>query len=373
MSKLFWTTVITIIAVILIAGWCLKPSIVEITPVAEQGINDVENYTPPPPPVPLEEKIGQLFIIGHWIGTPIASTTELITKHHLGGVIIMGHPDKASNTKDWVDIWQKASKTPLLITVDQEGGAVTRYKEKGFTQTSQREILDSKTAYKVGYTRGKELATLGINTNYSPVLDSAKDADSFMYKRVFKNRSDSATLATSMIEGMKNAGVIGVVKHFPGHDDTDVDSHLALPVVDIDRSELNNFVSPFIEIIKNNPPEVIMTAHVLFPKIDPLPATLSRFFLTDYLRTQLGFTGVIITDDMSMDAIDTNWHSSEASIKTITAGADIVLFAAEPELVTGAMEALKRAIENGTLSEDRISESYERIMFLKQGLPNTSQ
>ena len=364
MKKLLWIICIFVFTIGITMWWQTNTTTDSVSQNQKNDTGIVAEI--PTDPIPLEEKIGQLFIIGHWIGTPIASTTELIVKHNLGGIIIMGNAEKTTTTKEWVDTWQDASKTPLIVSVDQEGGVVTRYKQENFTQTSQREITDSKTAYETGYKRGSELKSLGINMNFAPVLDSAKNPDSFMYERVFKNRAESATLAASMVKGMKAAGVTGVVKHFPGHDDTNVDSHFSLPIVDIPKNQLDDFTSPFIEIIKNNTPEAIMTAHVLFPKIDSLPATLSKFFLTDYLRTKLGFTGVIITDDMSMNAIDSNWSSTEASIKTIVAGADIVLFAAEPELVSGAIEAVKQAVKNGGISEKRVDDSYERIMLIKQ-------
>ena len=377
MKKVFLVSSVLIVIIGISAWWFLStpddtnPSTSKTNSNLTVSSNKIEekiDKTTLPTPtasVTLEEKIGQQFIIGHWIGTPIASTTELITKHHLGGVIIMGNADSATNTKEWIDVWQEASEIPLIISVDQEGGSVTRYQGDDFIQTGQREITDSDTAYKIGFKRGNELATLGVNMNYSPVLDTANNPDSFMYQRVFANRADSASLASEMIKGMKASGVTGVVKHFPGHDDTSDDSHFTLPVVNIEHSDLDGFVLPFTEIIKNNPPEAIMTAHVLFPKIDPLPATLSKFFLTDYLRNQLGFSGVIITDDMSMDAIDTNWQSDEASVKSIMAGADIVLFAAEPEKVITAIDTVINATKSKAISEERITKSYERIMILK--------
>lgn len=329
--------------------------------------NDIDKL-PPATVVSLEEKIGQLFIIGHWVDQPVASTTNLITKHKLGGVILMGQYDNASTTKQWVDIWQKVSSIPLIVSVDQEGGPVTRFKNKNFTLTGQKDIEDTNTAYRVGHARGQELASMGINVNLAPVLDSTDNPDSFMYQRVFKNRTQSATLAGGMLNGMKDAGVIGAVKHFPGHNDTDENSHHTLPTVNIKLSELDDYVSPFAEIIKNNSPSIIMTAHVLFPKIDPAPATLSSFFLTDYLRHQLGFDGVIMTDGMSMKAITSNWKTDTATVKTLIAGTDIVLFAAKPKLVENAIMAVKEAVNNGSLPKERIDASYNRIIKLKENL-----
>jgi beta-N-acetylhexosaminidase len=150
---------------------------------------------------------------------------------------------------------------------------------------------------------------------------------------------------------MRKAGVIAVPKHFPGHDDTNVDSHVELPSVNINKAELQNFTTPFRTLIKDYPPAAMMTAHVLFPNIDDVPATLSPFFLTDYLRGELGFSGMIITDDMSMDAIDKNWGMAEATSKALEAGADMVLFAAEPEVIESVFSEVQNTVSSSTVAK----------------------
>ena len=201
--------------------------------------------------------------------------------------------------------------------------------------------------------------------NFAPVLDTAKNPNSFMYQRVFSNRTQSSELANQMIKGMESQNVIAVTKHFPGHDDNADDSHTTLPTVAVTKNELDQFTLPFRSLIKNGMPKALMTAHVLFPNIDTYPATLSPFFITEYLRDDLGFTGVVFTDDLSMDAIDKNYGLGKASVMAISAGADIVLFAAEPEKVAEGIEAVKKAVENGTLSKERIDQSYERVQTLR--------
>lgn len=311
-----------------------------------------------------EELIGQLFMIGHWAGTPVASTTALIRDYHIGGVIIMSAPDDPKEIASWVDEWQEASDVPLLIAIDQEGGPVSRLKGVDFIQTSQREVETEVAAYDLGRARGAELRALGVNMNFAPVLDVAKNPDSFMYTRVFKDSERAGAFASSMLEGFRSAGVIGVPKHFPGHDDTSDDSHTTLPVVNITKEELDVFTQSFREVVSIEQPAAIMTAHVLFPDIDSLPATLSHFFLTEYLREELGFEGVIITDGMSMDAIDDTWGAEEASVLALRAGADMVLFAAEPERVVGAIEAVRRAVEEDLLSVHELTLHYERVTEL---------
>ncbi len=340
-----------------------------------EGDSEYLVTTPPPnlstssPPVSVEELVGQHFIVGHWADKPVASTTELIKKHHLGGVVIMSAPEDSSIIKDWTNAWQAVSDQPLFIAIDQEGGPVSRLKGSAFIQTSQREIYSTSTAYEVGQKRGQELSALGININFAPVLDSAGHTDSFMYDRVFPSRADSPALSAAMLEGMNESAVLGAVKHFPGHADTSEDSHTTLPTVDISLAALDTFTDPFQELITNNPPAALMTAHVLFPQIDLFPASLSRFFLTDYLRQDLNFSGIIITDDMSMKAVTETWTSDKASVLSLQAGADMVLFAAEPTKVTSAVEATLVAVGAGHISTTSLKTSYDRIINTKQSLP----
>ncbi len=312
----------------------------------------------------LNEIIGKHFMIGHWANTPVASTTELIKKYRIGGVVIMSAPDSPAEIKDWVKEWQGVSSSTLLIAIDQEGGPVTRLKSDDFIQTGQREITSPEMAYQIGYTRGQKLSALGITYNFSPVLDTATTVGAFMYDRVFPNHDDSPELAKAMIAGLADAGVTAVIKHFPGHANTAEDSHTVLPIVEVDRLELDDFVSPFIQTITDPKVKALMTAHVLFPKIDAKPATLSHFFLTDYLRDIIGFKGIIITDDMSMDAIDTTWTSEQAAVLSLAAVADIVLFAAEPPKVVAALDSLQTAIKTGKISTEQLRQSSERLNYL---------
>lgn len=335
------------------------------SPTEEVTTAPVFQPEPATAPASLETRLGQLFMIGHWADTPVASTTALIKKYQLGGVIIMSAPENPQTIALWVSQWNAVSDTPLFIAIDQEGGPVTRLKGSQFTQTGQREITTAEQAYEVGSIRGKELANLGINMNFAPVLDTAASPASFMYSRTFPSNTHTVTLATSLIAGMSEQNVIAVAKHFPGHDDTSTDSHNELPVVDISQSELASFTQPFTEIISQNPPAALMTAHVQFPQIDTLPATLSTFFLTTYLRDELAYTGLIITDDMSMDAIDARYSPSEASKLALEAGANIILLAAEPADIETIFPFLITATDRSPLLLQRITDSYQRVLSLK--------
>lgn len=338
-----------------------------LTP-APDNVQPVDNTLPEKQAavvVPPETQLGQLFMIGHWADTPVASTTALIQKYQLGGVIIMSAPEDTQNILTWTAQWNAVSERPLLIAIDQEGGPVTRLKGEAFTQTGQRDIDTAEQAYEVGLARGEELARLGINMNFAPVLDTAKNPTSFMYSRTFPTGTNAALLAASMIKGLAASQVTAVVKHFPGHDDTRTDSHTELPVVNISETELSNFTQPFANIIRENSPRAIMTAHVQFPEIDPLPATLSKFFLTTYLRQQLGYNGLIITDDMSMDAIDTQRSPSEASVLALEAGADIILLAAEPADIEIILPFIITQMSTSILLRDRVADSFNRVIEAK--------
>jgi beta-N-acetylhexosaminidase len=315
--------------------------------------------------VSIENQLGQLFMIGHWADTPVASTTALIEKYRLGGVIIMSAPENPQDIAQWITQWNEVSETPLLIAIDQEGGPVTRLKSSQFIQTGQRDITTVEKAYEVGRVRGEELAALGINMNFAPVLDTATNPTSFMYSRTFPENSAAATLAASLIDGMSEQNVMAVAKHFPGHDDTSTDSHNELPVVNISLSELTDFTQPFAELISQNPPAALMTAHVQFPEIDSLPATLSPFFLTTYLREELGYTGLIITDDMSMDAIDAHYSTSEASQRALEAGANIILLAAKPVDIEIIFPYLITQINTSAVLRTQVARSYQRVISPK--------
>lgn len=327
-----------------------------------------ESAAPPRTPklVPHPElNLGQLFMIGHWSNTPVASTTDLIKEYGFGGVIIMDAPEDYALLKDWIKEWNSVSETLLLVGIDQEGGTVTRLKGPDFIQTSQREISTEAQAYEIGKIRGQELASLDININFAPVLDTALSPTSFMYERTFFSATNSAALAAAMIAGMESEGVIAAPKHFPGHPDSSEDSHTALPIVDIDKDELVDFTNPFNALFAIRQPQVLMTAHILFPKIDTLPATLSDFFLTEYLRGNIGYQNIIITDDMIMDAIDTQWTTNDATIMAFKAGADIILFAAEPALAISALKAVKDASETDDSLEQKLILSQRRSQKMK--------
>lgn len=317
----------------------------------------------------LEEKVGQLFMIGHWRQNDFHHTANLLRAHHFGGVIIMSvAPENTDFVSVWTKKWREDSVVlPPLIAIDQEGGVVSRLRAPGYDQTAQRELRDADHAYTIGATRGAELAALGINVNLAPVLDQSLEADSFLYKRAFATSSTATQLAHALIAGHAAHNVAVAIKHYPGHYDNEDDSHTILPVIPIPQSAYNIFTRIFDQTIEQSYPPIVMTAHVIVPNVDPTyPATLSETILTGKLRDNLGYEGVIMTDDMTMGAITNQWDSGDAAVQAIKAGADMILFAADPDAGIQAVTRVLEAVAQGEISEDRINQSVERILRLKQ-------
>ena len=325
-----------------------------------------EIFTPSPS---LEEKVGQLFIIGHWSDTITSDTTKLVDDLHLGGVIIMDVVGDTRKVKGWTNEWQNvAYPTPLLIGIDQEGGIVSRLKESSFIQLAQPEITTLDIAYETASKRAKELSELGINNNFAPVVDQSINPDAFMYERVFRDPVMISSLADTMVRGYQNGGVVSTPKHYPGHPDTADDSHITLPILNLSEEEYRGHTEQFSELLKAGNTQMLMTAHVQVPTIDSVyPTTLSNILITD-LRTRIGYDGVIVTDDLAMQAISDRWSYEDAAVLSLQAGADMIMLAAEPEYASSTIQAVITAVESGELAEERINEAYERVILLKERL-----
>jgi beta-N-acetylhexosaminidase len=317
--------------------------------------------------VPLATQVGQLFAVGHWANMEASTTAARVRELQLGSVVIMSAPDTDSVVNEWTTSWQAATEIPLLISIDQEGGVVSRLRGAKHTQTAQPQITDTNTAYAVALKRGQALQTLGINANYAPVLDQSTSTDSFMYSRVFRDSDKIATLGDAMIRGYRDSTVLAVPKHFPGHPDTSDDSHITLPKLDLTEQQYIEHTQQFTDTIAAGNVEMIMTAHVLVPALDTdFPATVSPAVISD-LRVRIGYEGVIITDDLAMQAISDRWTYEEAAVLALQAGADMVMLAAEPENASSTVQAVIKAVEQGVLSRERVFEAYSRVMEVKSG------
>lgn len=333
-------------------------------PVVDRIKDRLDNMT-------LEEKVGQMFLVGIYTSDSRVVLTKLITEQKVGSVILMGQNIKGMKVSDVTSNLQSvASSThqpPLLISIDQEGGTISRIKDTDSDLTSQTEIKTSEQAYNVALARGQELHQKGVNVNFSPVVEYISSSTSFLYNRVFRgDKNQTISLGSAMVKGYQDAEIAATIKHFPGHDDESSDSHKGLPVSRIDLNKINEHARPFREIINNSNPPIVMTAHVLFPMIDPdFPATLSPTII-DILRHDYAYNGVIITDDMNMGAIAKNFEVDESAVQAIMAGNDVLLYVATPEIIIASYNAVIKAVNSGKIPENRINESVYRILKLKE-------
>ncbi|MBT6691025.1 beta-N-acetylhexosaminidase [Candidatus Parcubacteria bacterium] len=323
----------------------------------------------------LEDKVGQMLMVGFWGPKPDYYISKMINQRNIGGVILMKYNFvNQGQTKELIDTLQEMSLEtnpgiPLFVSVDQEGGVVSRLKIKGVEEfTPQAEIDSEEQAYATAVARAKELKALGINVNYSPVLDIIDNFNSFLYNRVFRGSLEHiSVLAQSMVTGYQDNDIIAVPKHFPGHDNGSIDSHQDLPTVYITKTELGNSLQPFKDVIRESEPKMIMVGHIVYENIDKgNPSSLSKVFIQDILKDQLGYNGVVITDDMEMGALINNYSNVEAAVKAIQAGNDILLYTSTPEKQAEAYNAIIQAVNDGEISMEQIDASVLKILKLKK-------
>jgi beta-N-acetylhexosaminidase len=262
----------------------------------------------------------------------------------------------------------------LLLAIDMEGGGVwrTNFLPYAPSAMSLGAANDPRLAREIGALVGRGLRALGINWNFAPVLDvNNNPANPVISDRSFgQDPKQVAALGLAWAEGLISAGVAACAKHFPGHGDTHLDSHLALPTVTRNLEGLEEYeLVPFRAAVATDLPS-IMTAHIIYPAIDPeFPATLSKKILTGLLRERAKYNGVIVTDSMGMDAIDKNYGRGEAAILSILAGADMIEALGSQESQIQTFEALEAATRDGRISPERIQESCERLQNLAKRFP----
>lgn len=322
----------------------------------------------------LDEKIGQMIIAGVQ-GTSASSEDErMIKEQHVGGIIFyknnLADPASVVRFANQLKQWNESHSVPLLLSVDQEGGRVSRLPGLDRLPTAQEigQWNSPEAAGEIGAILGEELKGMGLNMNFAPVLDIHNNPKNpVIGDRSFGSTAEIvSSMGIEVMKQMKQTGVIPVVKHFPGHGDTETDSHLDLPVIHKSEKDLTQLEwKPFVHAIEEGA-DAVMVAHILFPQIDEqYPSSLSPAVVTGQLREKLGFEGVILTDDLTMGAIAKRYGIGEASVLSVQAGTDIVLIAHEYSNVDEVIAALKQCVADGTLSEERIDESVRRILELK--------
>jgi beta-glucosidase-like glycosyl hydrolase len=325
----------------------------------------------------LDEKIGQMMMVsvpGKEMNSRIRS---IITKYRPGGIILFGYNvSSRTGTKRLISQMQslavKNYRLPMFISIDQEGGRVKRVVD-GVTQFPGNMAAgiagDRDLVFQWARILGMQLRFMGINMNLAPALDvNNNPGNPVINTRSFG--SDPvlvALLGVSYILGLQESLCIAIGKHFPGHGDTNIDSHRALPVIPFNLERLNSIeFIPFVRAIQNGV-EGIMTAHISFPQIlkSSNPATVSEYFLTGILQKKMGFKGLIMTDDMEMNAISKTMDIGEGAVKSVQSGADIVLISSYGRNIGGIFNSLKNAVKQKRISMKRIDASVEKIIKLK--------
>src|SRR5215510_11932728 len=319
------------------------------------------------------EQIGQLFMVG-FLGTSVTpDLAAFIKKYKPGGVILFSRNlESVGQMVDLTNDLQACSPhSPLLISIDQEGGRVSRL-PKGFTIFPPCDLLgrcnSSELAYAAAATIAIQLRAVWVNMNMAPVLDVNSNPDNpVIGDRAFGTNPDVVCkLGLATAAGLQENKVVACGKHFPGHGDTSVDSHKELPVVEASRERLEAIeFPPFRRAIAQSVAS-LMTAHVLYRALDPeLPATLSSAIITKFLRQELQYDGVVLTDDLEMRAIIDHYGIEDAAVRAVLAGCDVLLICKDRDREIAAFKAVEKAIEAGTISPERVDLSVGRIARMK--------
>ena len=318
------------------------------------------------------DKVGQLMMIGIHGKTLNDDAKFMLNEYRVGGIILF---DRNMESKDQVkslitDInktGKSAGLTPLFIGIDQEGGAVARMEDQLIKVPPAEELGKEPIEQAVSLAKqsGTELKDLGFNINFAPVADLG-----LTYGRSFStNPDDVVRYASAVGKAYDEAGLWYSYKHFPGIGKTDVDLHADTSVVPVSKETLlNEDTKVFVDLIKQSKPNTyaIMVSHAMYPQIDPdHPSSLSKAIITDWLRKDMGYNGVVVTDDMDMGALAKHYTFGDMAVQSILAGSDILLVCHEYEHMQEAYNGLMKAVKDGRISKERLDESVKRILLMK--------
>ena len=318
------------------------------------------------------DKVGQLLMIGIHGKTLNDDAKFMLNEYRVGGIILF---DRNMESKDQVkslitDInktGKSAGLTPLFIGIDQEGGAVARMEDQLIKVPPAEELGKEPIEQAVSLAKqsGTELKDLGFNINFAPVADLG-----LTYGRSFStNPDDVVRYASAVGKAYDEAGLWYSYKHFPGIGKTDVDLHADTSVVPVSKETLlNEDTKVFVDLIKQSKPNTyaIMVSHAMYPQIDAAhPSSLSKAIITDWLRKDMGYNGVVVTDDMDMGALAKHYTFSDMALQSILAGSDILLVCHEYEHMQEAYNGLMKAVKDGRISKERLDESVKRILLMK--------
>ena len=318
------------------------------------------------------DKVGQLLMIGIHGKTLNDDAKFMLNEYRVSGIILF---DRNMESKDQVksliaDInktGKSAGLTPLFIGIDQEGGAVARMEDQLIKVPPAEEVGKESVEQAASLAKqvGTELKDLGFNINFAPVADLG-----LTYGRSFSANPDEVVRYASAVgKAYEEAGLWYSYKHFPGIGKTDVDLHADTSVVPVPKETLlNEDTKVFVDLIKQSKPNTyaIMVSHAMYPQIDPdHPSSLSKAIITDWLRKDMGYNGVVVTDDMDMGALAKHYTFGDMAVQSILAGSDILLVCHEYEHMQEAYNGLMKAVKDGRISKERLDESVKRILLMK--------
>ena len=327
----------------------------------------------------LKQKVAQMFMVSFFSTELAEIERDFLRRIQPGAVVLFGRnvrsPEQATAlTNSYQQTIIEGGGLPLLIAVDQEGGRI-QHLQAGFTRFPAPMLWtasgDAELAYQVGRAMATELRAVGVNMNLAPVADLNTRIDNpVIGRRSFGTELELVrSVLAGFIRGLQDNGVMATVKHFPGHGDTATDSHLELPRVVHARSRLDAVeLPPFIAAFEAGA-DAAMVAHIWLTAFEaaPLPASLSRRIVSELLRGELGYEGIIMTDALDMDAIDTAYSPADASIRAILAGNDLIAIGAHvgTASIESAIDDVAAAVRQGQIAESRIDESVRRILSRK--------
>jgi len=326
----------------------------------------------------LRQNIGQLLFIGLQGPELSSEETQFITKNNIGGVILFERNVESAKQlhKLCYDIQglrqKQTDKAPLFISMDMEGGRVARLKAP-FTQWPPLQKLgqidSSSLAFKMALHMGQELNAVGINLNFAPCVDVLTNPNNQVIgDRALGNDPEHvAKYASALVRGYIKSGIMPCAKHFPGHGNTLADSHEELPVdhADLERLRQVEFL-PFKKVFRARL-DLVMTAHILFPEVDPdFPVTLSEKFLNEIMKEEFRYRNLIISDDLGMKALTSNYSKEEIPVQALRAGCHQLLFCNDFEAPHIALDSIEKAITDKKLSSIDVQENYVQTMQLKK-------
>ncbi len=328
----------------------------------------------------LEQRVAQMFIVNLYGSQLTEAGRDFLTQQQPGGLVLLPENVKTpAEVTQLINTYQQtitgSGGLPLFIAVDQEGGIIAHL-SNGFTTFPVPMLLtateDTDLAERVGQAMAQEMLAVGVNMDLAPVADLETNPNNPIIKRRSFGNDPQMTspILAGIIKGMQGGNVLATAKHFPGHGDSSTDSHTGLPVIALDRERLETVeLAPFRAAIEAGV-STVMVAHIWYPALElttDLPASMSHNIVTGLLREEMGYQGLIVTDALDMDAIDTVYSYPNAALSAIKAGVDLVIAAhVSLEAQAAGIQAVIDAVRSGAIPEERINESVRRILAAKE-------